>query len=206
MNKEIKTILFASLIVAMILPFSTMGIAEAAPNENANDKAKKQKISKKNVVDWSKASKSSEQEPISVQSSSGTTYTQCNHGANMGSKCQGYESSGKFWYSTPYSYATVDNCSKWNCADLDFKQVAPSIVSEGGYGYSFKSAQYRSCAPSYGICTSPTVWTSPYNLVVHHNNIPTDTPITHYTIYTYERQGQTISYLVVNSMSVGYEI
>ncbi len=35
-----KTILFASLIVAMILPFSGMMMADAAPNENANDKAK----------------------------------------------------------------------------------------------------------------------------------------------------------------------
>ena len=39
-SKTVKTILFASLIAAMILPFSSMGIADAAPNENANDKAK----------------------------------------------------------------------------------------------------------------------------------------------------------------------
>ena len=32
-----KTILFASLIAAMILPFSVMSMAEAAPNENASD-------------------------------------------------------------------------------------------------------------------------------------------------------------------------
>lgn len=34
-----KRILFASLIATMILPFSTMDFAEAAPNENANEKA-----------------------------------------------------------------------------------------------------------------------------------------------------------------------
>ena len=34
-----KTILFASLMMAMILPFSVMDIS-AAPNENASDKAK----------------------------------------------------------------------------------------------------------------------------------------------------------------------
>lgn len=39
-SKTNKTILFASLLVAMILPFSGMMMAEAAPNENANDKAK----------------------------------------------------------------------------------------------------------------------------------------------------------------------
>lgn len=39
-SKTIKTVLFASLLVAMILPFSGMTMAEAAPNENANDKAK----------------------------------------------------------------------------------------------------------------------------------------------------------------------
>ncbi len=39
-NKNLKTILFASLIVAMILPFSGMMMAEAAPNENANYKEK----------------------------------------------------------------------------------------------------------------------------------------------------------------------
>ena len=39
MNNKIKTILFASLITAMILPFSGM-MADAAPNENASDKAK----------------------------------------------------------------------------------------------------------------------------------------------------------------------
>ena len=38
--KNAKTILFAALIAAMILPFSGMMMAEAAPNENASDKAK----------------------------------------------------------------------------------------------------------------------------------------------------------------------
>jgi len=39
-HKNAKIVLFASLMVAMILPFSGMMMAEAAPNENANDKAK----------------------------------------------------------------------------------------------------------------------------------------------------------------------
>ena len=39
-KNNIKTILFASLIVAMILPFSAMDFADAAPNENANEKTK----------------------------------------------------------------------------------------------------------------------------------------------------------------------
>ena len=38
--KNAKTILFASLIAAMILPFSGMMMAEAAPNNNANDNVK----------------------------------------------------------------------------------------------------------------------------------------------------------------------
>ena len=38
-TKTTKTILFASLIAAMILPFSGMMMAEAAPNENANENA-----------------------------------------------------------------------------------------------------------------------------------------------------------------------
>ena len=38
MTSKIKTILFASLIVAMILPFSVMSMADAAVNENAYDK------------------------------------------------------------------------------------------------------------------------------------------------------------------------
>ncbi len=42
-SKTTKTIVFASLIAAMILPFSGMMMAEAAPNENANDKAKETK-------------------------------------------------------------------------------------------------------------------------------------------------------------------
>jgi len=37
--KNAKTILFTGLIAAMILPFSGMDFADAAPNENANDKA-----------------------------------------------------------------------------------------------------------------------------------------------------------------------
>lgn len=41
-TKTIKTILFASLIAAMILPFSVMGMANAAPNENANNNVKKE--------------------------------------------------------------------------------------------------------------------------------------------------------------------
>ena len=40
-TKNVKTILFASLITAMILPFSAMEFAQAVTNENANDKAKK---------------------------------------------------------------------------------------------------------------------------------------------------------------------
>jgi len=38
--KKSQTILFASLLVAMILPYSVGSLADAAPNENANDKAK----------------------------------------------------------------------------------------------------------------------------------------------------------------------
>ena len=34
-----KTILFASLIAAMILPFSVMDVANAAPNEKAKEKS-----------------------------------------------------------------------------------------------------------------------------------------------------------------------
>lgn len=40
MKNITNTILLASLIVAMILPFSGMMMAEAVPNENASDKAK----------------------------------------------------------------------------------------------------------------------------------------------------------------------
>lgn len=40
-TKTIKTVLFASLIVALILPFSVMEFANAAPSENANDNAKR---------------------------------------------------------------------------------------------------------------------------------------------------------------------
>ena len=47
--KNAKTILFAGLIAAMILPFSGMMMAEAAPNENANDKAKENTIKKYRV-------------------------------------------------------------------------------------------------------------------------------------------------------------
>ena len=39
-TKTTKTLLFAGLIAALILPFSGMMMAEAAPNENASDKAK----------------------------------------------------------------------------------------------------------------------------------------------------------------------
>lgn len=41
--KNTKTILFASLLVAMVLPFSVMNLADAAPNDKANDKAKEPK-------------------------------------------------------------------------------------------------------------------------------------------------------------------
>ena len=49
MKNTIKTILFAGLIVAMILPFSGMMMADAAPNENANDKAKENTTKKYRV-------------------------------------------------------------------------------------------------------------------------------------------------------------
>jgi len=41
-TKNIKAILFASLIVALVLPFSAMSLADAASNEKADEKAKKQ--------------------------------------------------------------------------------------------------------------------------------------------------------------------
>jgi len=44
-KNNIKAVLFASLIVAMVLPFSAMNLAEAATHENANDIAKKVKDS-----------------------------------------------------------------------------------------------------------------------------------------------------------------
>jgi len=53
-TKTIKTILFASLIAAMILPFSVMEFAQAAPNENANDKAKENTAKKYHVEVLSK--------------------------------------------------------------------------------------------------------------------------------------------------------
>lgn len=56
-SKTMKTVLFASLIAAMILPFSAMGIADAAPNENANDKAKDQIRKDKNKVAHEKLTK-----------------------------------------------------------------------------------------------------------------------------------------------------
>jgi len=40
--KNAKTILFASLLVAMILPFSMMSLADAAPGKNADEKSLKQ--------------------------------------------------------------------------------------------------------------------------------------------------------------------
>lgn len=40
-SKTTKTILFASLIAAMVLPFSGIMMADATPNENANDNAKR---------------------------------------------------------------------------------------------------------------------------------------------------------------------
>ncbi len=42
--KNAKIVLFASLMVAMILPFSGMMMAEAAPNEHANKMAKYQTV------------------------------------------------------------------------------------------------------------------------------------------------------------------
>jgi len=51
-----KTILFASLIAALILPFSGMMMAEAAPNENANDKAKDRFNYKVDVLEKTKLS------------------------------------------------------------------------------------------------------------------------------------------------------
>ncbi len=50
-----KTVLFASLIATMILPFSGMGIAEAATEESAYKKILKQQESMKNKSDADKA-------------------------------------------------------------------------------------------------------------------------------------------------------
>lgn len=54
-KKTIKTILFASLIAAMILPFSGMNMAEAATEESAYKKIIKQQESIKNKSDADKA-------------------------------------------------------------------------------------------------------------------------------------------------------
>lgn len=48
--KTIKTILFASLIAAMILPFAGMDLADAANDKiKENNKVANDKLSKKNV-------------------------------------------------------------------------------------------------------------------------------------------------------------
>ena len=49
--KKTKIFFFAALLVAMILPFSGMDFANAAPNENANDKAKDNE-KKKTHKEW----------------------------------------------------------------------------------------------------------------------------------------------------------
>jgi len=63
MNNKIKTTLFASLLVAMILPFSVMSMADASPNENANDKAKQNDYNKKNKIAKEKNDRSLREEP-----------------------------------------------------------------------------------------------------------------------------------------------
>jgi len=200
-SKNTKIILFTSLIILMILPFSGMDFAEAKESVIVDWDKTKNNSSFNNGVSIGKTPK------ISSSSNSKTTFTQCVHGANLTNKCYGTETSGKFYYSTPNSYARVDVCNQsWNCADLDFRQIAPSQIIIGAYVYTFESATYRACAPVYGVCTSPVMWPSSYGLVVSHNNIPTDTPITHYTTYKYENHGSVIMYLVVNGMNIGYVI
>ncbi len=53
-SKNVKTILFASLTVAMLLSFSAMSMVDAAPNENANDKAKENTGPNENASDKAK--------------------------------------------------------------------------------------------------------------------------------------------------------
>jgi len=201
MNNK-KTILLASLIVAMALSFRGMNYAEA--EVNTSDKSKVSKTE----VDWDKATTSDKgntvdsAESIGVSSTS-VLYRTCNHEASMDNKCYGWDNNGMSYYKTPYYYKNVDSCGGYTCADLDYYRYAYNLISESAYAYTFKSASYYACALETGLCTSPIFSTSNSG-IIHHNNIPTGEPITHVTTYTYERQGSTITYYVLDQMLDGY--
>ena len=197
--KKIQTILFAGLIAAMILPFAMSDLAVA-------EETTKQKVTnpeKTIEVNWG------ESRPGTVpafQNSSTIGTSTCEHYASMSNKCFGWDNlESNFYYTTPNTYLTPDFCEEYTCADTDHYQWAPAQISEGGYAYTFKSAQFNACAHNEGVCTSPTYWSDPYGTWIGHNNIPTDDPITAYTIYTYERAGgETITRTFINYLIAGY--
>ena len=178
-----KTLLFASLIAAMLLPFSGMQAVDAKESK---------------VVDWSESQQMASTTPgdSTRTASGGSVYVYCNHEASMSNKCYGWDNGGDFYYSTPYTYKNVDSCNSYTCADLDYYHRGDSIISHNGYAYTFESSSYYTCAVDLGLCTSPLKGYNNYE-TIHHNNIPTGEPINHITTYKYERQGETISILVV---------
>ena len=206
-TKNAKTVLFASLIAALVLPFLGMQMADAIPSENSNKTVPDSNTEV--TVDWSTATESSESEIAnsgSVTMSTNYTSTTCNHYASMSNKCQGWDNIYSTWYyRTPNTYLTPDYCESYTCADTDHYQWAPTQISSGGYAYAFESATFYACALETGVCTSPTTWTSPYGATIYHNDVPTDEPITATTAYVYERSGgQQVTYVLSNHLNQGY--
>lgn len=78
-RKNVKTILFASLITAMILPFSSTGMVEAVSSENVNDKESipsdipKERILERDFAKWSNKYASADE--FNVKQASISTYT-----------------------------------------------------------------------------------------------------------------------------------
>lgn len=159
-SKTVKTILFAGLIAAMILPFSNMDFAEAAPNEKANEKAKhdekvkKLKDTKKSYEKkLAKETDSNKKEKLRQVIKRGDLFVEVQNILYEGQNENNSKRLGEIYNELLNSYSPEDNGTvsekPQSITDLENSWIPPAFADSSG---SYEtSVQYRNnCGSSYG--------------------------------------------------------
>ncbi len=159
-TKTTKTVLFASLIAALVLPFSAMEFAEAVPNENANDKAihdekvKKLKDTKKSYEkELAKETDGKKKEKLRQTLKRGDLFVELEEILYEGQNEKNSKRLGEIHNELLNSYSPEDNGTvseqPQSLTDLENSWIPPAYASSNG---SYEtSIQYRNdCTQTYG--------------------------------------------------------
>jgi hypothetical protein len=221
-TKTTKTILFASLIAAMILPFSGMNFATA--QEETKKTIKSERWTEENLEKWqSQVQKAQEDNAnLAAKTAGGTTTSMsttfwtssadCTHKATSSNHCVGRNTNGSFAtdeyeYETPFWNNVYTHwCDTYWCVNTDIElSDQPQTLAYGGNTYTFDHATSVSCAPTMGVCstlvTFPTYDDNENRLII---DAPMGVYIYHQTLWNYKNGSDSLWVGVQNNMPLGY--